>query len=478
MRDFNKIDEIFREGLKDHEVVPSYKNWYKIEQKLPAQDPVYKTGYFWAAFSSFICIAIFATFMIYFFHNYSIQISSKNAKLADVSAIIETNSFTEILKPLDANNDCLGQAVSNLTLTDLENNNAPLNITVSSDNAVQAESIIQPEEDVKAETIEIKAEIIEHKILQEKIKLVASSDNTKKVKPSISSGKWVAFLNKLNLYKKVEDTLFDENSISSEYLSDNYKSASTNNSAYYKKLDPRNIEVPKRQPLNYRYRPIATSPTFSIEQSGWYAGSFFQYQGNIPYSKQNKESMSEVVQRETSTANERQKLLFGNAYGVALGYNFNENFGIQTEVTNAIQGAFEEDSKMVNDGSEPVVVKYYYTQIPLMFKYRYQLNKKIKKPIMMSHLVGFQYGIRKNSPNLFEEFGAESDQLLNDNNLGFILGMDYDFFLSRKTSFTFGARSILSKNFNTMSQYLNSQSTFDVLVGVNASLKFSLNRNK
>ena len=96
----------------------------------------------------------------------------------------------------------------------------------------------------------------------------------------------------------------------------------------------------------------------------------------------------------------------------------------------------------------------------------------------MSHLVGFQYGIRKNSPNPFEELVAESDQLINDNNLGFILGMDYDFFLSQKTSFTFGARSILSKDFNTMSQYLNSPSTFDVLVGVNASLKFSLNRNK
>jgi len=205
MRDFNKIDKVFREGLKNHEVVPSYKNWYEIEQKLPAEGPTYKTGYFWAALGSFTCIAIFATFMIYFFHNYSIQISSKNSKLASSSTSIQANSLNQPLYSPSVpiiNNDCLEYAVSNPVLA-LENSFKPSNIINSSDEIVQAE-IVQPEV-AKEEIKDVRVEIIEPKVLQEKIKSVENSDHFKKVNSSKSSGKWLAFLNKLNLYKKVKN---------------------------------------------------------------------------------------------------------------------------------------------------------------------------------------------------------------------------------------------------------------------------------
>ena len=167
----------------------------------------------------------------------------------------------------------------------------------------------------------------------------------------------------------------------------------------------------------------------------------------------------------------------GYQYGISLGYNFSNKFAIEAEwIISSKQGQNFVDnrfSKLYLDG----VIDLKYTQLPIMLKYKIsRLSKLTKKPVSLNLVGGLAYSrLRSASITLNEDEIKNAEELFSQNQLGLVLGVEYDIYLHKYMFLSLGIRGSFygdTKYFKTIGQDV--PRTYDMLLGVHASLNFQL----
>ena len=191
-----------------------------------------------------------------------------------------------------------------------------------------------------------------------------------------------------------------------------------------------------------------------------------------------------IFNREAIKENPQGKLTyrpdFGTAYGFAMGYDFNEAWGLEMNwIVNSHQGQkflqFRPESKRNNQTD----INLTYTYFPVLLKYKMQktIGGKKLRPFVVNYLFGIQYGkLRAAEINLYNA-GIQSD-LLQKTNWGLVMGIDTHWYLTDHYFLSLGLRSSISAS----SQNSNSivmpgpGKTNNLLVGLQAGLHYRFAR--
>lgn len=144
---------------------------------------------------------------------------------------------------------------------------------------------------------------------------------------------------------------------------------------------------------------------------------------------------------------------FGRMFGAGAGYKFSPRTSVELGVNYSQQGQrYREilDNKRVTD------INITYLQIPIVFKYRSRYLGN-HKPTSISYVAGIQYGRALAEPVLTATMNGTpvetpvlSDGLLVQNELGLVLGIDYDFYLNQNWSFSIGGRANIGTEMSNM----------------------------
>ncbi|MCB9033532.1 MAG: PorT family protein [Chitinophagales bacterium] len=148
-----------------------------------------------------------------------------------------------------------------------------------------------------------------------------------------------------------------------------------------------------------------------------------------------------VIAEEQQVSSFDNKIDFGKAFGVNIGYDFSSRYGFQTEIQ------YNEAGKtfMDNSNGSPIKkeVNLNYLKVPLLFKYKISyINNYNSKPIVLNFLAGPQASFLIGKS--YEVDGKENNlDMINysKTNVGFAGGVDIDLYMKRNFYFTIGART-------------------------------------
>lgn len=131
---------------------------------------------------------------------------------------------------------------------------------------------------------------------------------------------------------------------------------------------------------------------------------------------------------------------FGKSYGVNIGYDFSNRWGVQLEWQISEQG---QRYKEVQDrGSVYRDVQLLYTKFPVMMKYKQTfINNYNAKPVTLSLLFGPQITYLLKQKILVDGQLAPLAPSYNKAEFGVAAGMDIDLYMSRNLYMTIGART-------------------------------------
>lgn len=146
-----------------------------------------------------------------------------------------------------------------------------------------------------------------------------------------------------------------------------------------------------------------------------------------------------------NTTSIKPKMQFGNSYGINIGYDYSDRWGIQLEWQISEQG--QKYSMTQPAHSDHICVKdihLLYTKFPLMLKYRQTfINKYNSKPVALNFLFGPQIGflIKKGAQLDGQELSVNSMPEYNKVEFGILGGFDFDLYMTRNVVFTIGGRT-------------------------------------
>ncbi len=181
----------------------------------------------------------------------------------------------------------------------------------------------------------------------------------------------------------------------------------------------------------------------------------------------------------TVGSNNSRKFGLTGTYGFSVGYDF-PRFGIEAEWL--MQSRQTQDfwelryGKILLSGT----VNIEYMHFPVMFKYKFtRIPSHSTKPQVLNLVTGLQYSRLRNMELLDEGLNMEKvASLINTNELGLLVGLEYDIFLHRNYFLSMGVRASISSDAAAF-PYVNSNTgTYNLLVGANASLNFLAKRKE
>lgn len=171
---------------------------------------------------------------------------------------------------------------------------------------------------------------------------------------------------------------------------------------------------------------------------------------------------------------------FGKAFGLDVGFQFAPKWAFQSGIRYSSQGQRYRELSSLD--KKVTTMRLNYLSIPLTFKHR--LNKiSGRKPATLSYVFGTQLSFLQGAPTLnttsFKEGTTDAPEidetLVAQNELGLVVGVDYDLFLNRNSSWTIGARASVGTDMNTM--FASTPNTYNVLIGVRTAFNFRLMNN-
>lgn len=155
----------------------------------------------------------------------------------------------------------------------------------------------------------------------------------------------------------------------------------------------------------------------------------------------------------------------GNNIGLGIGYQFKPNWSVETGMNYINQSqtytSFADTDEKVN---------FNYVSIPLTFKYR---SNEITgaKPSAISYVFGLQTGFlqRNQIVNFIPTTSPDVQDLAIQQEVGAIVGVDYDLFLNPNLSWTIGARASVGtgveNTFDNYNTFVGVRSAFNFRVG-------------
>ncbi|HUM52002.1 MAG TPA: outer membrane beta-barrel protein [Chitinophagales bacterium] len=142
----------------------------------------------------------------------------------------------------------------------------------------------------------------------------------------------------------------------------------------------------------------------------------------------------------------KPKIDFGKSYGLNIGYDYNDHWGIELEAQYAEQGQkYSETSVSMNAIKE---INLNYLKFPLMVKYKQSfINNYNSKPIVMSFLFGPQMGFLLKKETLLNKQSIPCNQGYSKVETGLAAGIDFDLYMMRYMYLTIGARTGFGTSF-------------------------------
>lgn len=167
----------------------------------------------------------------------------------------------------------------------------------------------------------------------------------------------------------------------------------------------------------------------------------------------------------------------GYQYGITVGYNFSHRWALEAQwIISSAQGQRYVDNrygKLFIHGD----IQLNYTQLPVMVKYRFSRMGNITKlPISFNLVAGMAYSrMRSASMTLNEDVISNAEEFFARNEIGLIMGMEYDVYATRNMFVTMGLRGSVYADTKSLKHMRgDSPRIYNFLVGVHAGINFQL----
>ena len=164
---------------------------------------------------------------------------------------------------------------------------------------------------------------------------------------------------------------------------------------------------------------------------------------------------------------------WGYSYGMSMGYNFSQRFGIETElILNSVQGMSYADNlygKIRREGN----IQLNYMHLPVMAKYKWsKVSTVTGYPVSLNLVGGVMYSrLREVQMSINGEQLSAPQELFAKHELGMLLGLEYDVYISKSFFFTVGTRASVTTDVKQLGTQAN---VYNLLLGVNASFNYQL----
>lgn len=173
------------------------------------------------------------------------------------------------------------------------------------------------------------------------------------------------------------------------------------------------------------------------------------------------------------------KFTYGAQYGLTMGFNLNPKLGFELSVAKANQG--QRIIQYVEGQEIESETRLNYIHVPLAFKYKWEQYSSITKhPIVMNYLFGLQYSKLLSVDGMVNNNIIWLEDIERSHDIGFLVGLDYDIFLSSNYFITIGARSTFGTDLNSVMHSFNGTSntkTDNFTVGLKASFNYLFRMN-
>lgn len=168
------------------------------------------------------------------------------------------------------------------------------------------------------------------------------------------------------------------------------------------------------------------------------------------------------------------------AYLLSGGYNFSRKWGMETELTLARQRQTfidKSNRKIMLEGN----INLTYLQFPLLVKYKWsKVSGLTQQPVVMNFMLGPAYTrlLQANYTVNHESFDRKQVNFAR-NELGMMMGMEYELYLNRHFFIALGARAGISTDIRSF-PYVHADriNTLNAFVGLDASLNLHLRGRK
>lgn len=158
----------------------------------------------------------------------------------------------------------------------------------------------------------------------------------------------------------------------------------------------------------------------------------------------NKKSFS----ADENTTSITPKVQFGKAYGLNIGYDYTDRWGIELEAQISEQGQKYRMKLLTEDHDCIKDVSLLYMKFPLMMKYKQTfINNYNSKPIALSFLFGPQIGFLLKKSVMMDGNELQNTPEYNKTEFGIAGGFDFDLFMTRNLALTIGGRTGFASSF-------------------------------
>lgn len=142
------------------------------------------------------------------------------------------------------------------------------------------------------------------------------------------------------------------------------------------------------------------------------------------------------------------KVQFGKAYGLNIGYDYTDRWGIELEAQISEQGQKYNMRQLTEDHDCIKDVNLLYLKFPLMMKYKQTfINNYNSKPIALSFLFGPQIGFLLKKNVMMDGNELKNTPEYNKTEFGIAGGFDFDLFMTRNLALTIGGRTGFASSF-------------------------------
>jgi len=448
-----QFDKYFQSTLAEHEVKPPADVWEEVETQLPIRPLNYKR---WLVGTALFMLLLSVGSMT-FFNNYQIEINQKTRNHLAFEHTHTTTS-TNFIQRNQPDNSFFKEFASsfNLGKQRLLNRLNAINTSILSESDTNSTNNSNKNEFANKHNGVVGI----------------GSKNVNDLK-NISKSRHHNWLFKQNSLPTLFDFVQFNNRLDNILAKPSYTLAS-------KRTPDTVIELAKLDGIDeIELNELTIAPlTDFIKQNeknaskGWYSGPTYQTQWSWLVNQNTKN------ESQSSSANVlSQKALPGNAFGVMVGYDFNKKASIQMEwILNSEHGFDFIRTNRRGETTYEYRQNLNYMLFPIMFKYRKQYDKQLfGKTMALNHLVGLQYGYLREAHAYINDEYIKADWQ-DRSNVGLVVGMGYDVYLSSQANFSIGARSTFGKSLYNLEGIFNDDQLYNVHFGINASLRYNFNK--
>lgn len=419
----NKIDQHFRERLRDFNATPPKFVWDNIEQQLENDKEKAKYDHwYYVILALLIPITIVNFFFSYSFDTISEEIfTNTNKRVAAVFTNKKTNS----------NKNSKNTVYSNTQENKYSNSLSLVNFKK------------------------------QNKIF-DGAKNIASNNNNDILRPNNTSNNHKKSTKNINSHSKALPLAINDKNIIENTISLNMKNDEIDTKQLSLLFENANVATQKVDKLFNQ-----TEATLN-NLKGFYAGADVRVANNWFLIKQ--AATNNFINKDV-----QYQFRYGLSFGGSVGFNFNKNFGIETEILFAKQGQSYIDNtfkKVPIQGN----IDLAYIRTPLLFKYKWtNISAKTEKPIVFNILFGPVYSRLVNSEYTVTNEQFAKKAIIPINELGLVMGFEYDLFLSNNSFLTLGVRAGASSDIHSF-PYAgpNALKTLNLDLGLNASYNFQI----